>query len=232
MKSRFSIIRFALLMALSGNCYCFDTIAGSEIASVAKAELELRADGHVISLIGAVRDIKVSERSKSRIVAEKISPPLDSPRQKVLVDIEQNGVVLTKQVVWFAISKPIRALVYSKEYEKLMNGSSVAVVYATCDMLTHEKDAVENQELISGLRLKRHVKAGAPVLFSDFESLPDVTAGQFVEIESIRGSARILTGGKIVSEGKIGQSVFVIANDGESKISAKVVSGKRVVVEK
>lgn len=232
MNPRYGIVQFALAMALPCKCHSFATIAASDIASAARAEVEQRSEGHVITQIGEIRDVKVPDSSKWTIVAEKVNHPLVNPRQKVLVSIKQNGAVLANRVVWFAVSKPVRALVYSQAYGKLIQGSSVALVFSTCDTLAREADVVDNQELISGMRLKRNVREGAPVLYSDFESMPDVTAGQSVEIESIRGSARILSGGKVVSEGRIGQSVFVIANNGESKILAKVVSDKRVVVEK
>lgn len=231
MNPRFGIVQFALAMALPCKCHSFATIPANSIASAARAELEQRVEGHVISQIGEIRDVKVPDGSKWIIVVEKVSHPLVNPRQKVLVTIEQNGAVLANRVVWFAVSKPVRALVYSQAYGKLIHGSSVALVLSTYDMLTNETDVVDNQGLITGLRLKRNVREGAPALYSDFEVMPDVSAGQSVEIESIRGSARILSDGKVLSEGRIGQSVFVIANNGESKVRAKVVSDKRVVVE-
>lgn len=231
MNPGYGIVQFALAMALPCKCHSFATIAASDIASAARAEVEQRSEGHVITQIGDIRDVKVPDGSKWTIVAEKVIHPLVNSRQKVLVSIEHNGAVLANRVVWFAVSRPVRALVYSQAYGKLIHGSSVDLVLSTCDMLTHEKDIVENQELISGLRLKKNVKEGDPVLYSDFESMPEVTAGQSVEIESIRGSARVLSSGKALSEGRVGQSIFVIANNGESKIRAKVASDKHVVVE-
>lgn len=218
-------------LLLSSGFGAAEVIPGREIAQIAQAALKIEAKEMTITQIGSIYDIPISPGRRWSLSINDVNNSSAVSRSSVTIRIDLDGAFWRTCTVWFSVTKPMRTSVYSQSHVKGAHGNTLSLESAVSDMRNHEFDVVKGPILLSGLRLRRSVIAGSPILASDFEAIPDVVVGQSIEVESIHGSARILTNGRAVSEGLIGQSILVIVKDGEKSVRARIRSSNFVTVE-
>lgn len=90
---------------------------------------------------------------------------------------------------------------------------------------------VEDVAMLSDFRMRRSVRAGEPVLLSDFEPMPDVAERQAVGIEVQRGAVRLTTVGIALADARIGEIVSVRPDASAQVVRARVIAKQKVILD-
>lgn len=154
------------------------------------------------------------------------------PRAEVAVPVrlQVDGRPIRTLTVRFALRDERSVLSYAEAYAARSTGDAVRVQTARVDMTCCAGEPVADAQQLAGLRLKRGVRAGQPVLAGDFEALPDVQAQRPVAIEAAFGQVRLTAPGTALGDGRIGEKVAVRAESSGEIVQARVVAKQKVAV--
>lgn len=206
----------------------------AQLIAAAQAALEAKAgDAHLVAhfaSVGHVDDLSLSGTGAFTIRATVEDPWLRA-RIGVPVQVSVDDKKVSSVVVWFAMTAPIQARVYSAPYTRGTPGRSVDTRIGAVDLARTRGVSVPALDATAGLRLDRAVQAGEAVLPSDFEQVPDVQAQQSVRIDAISGVVRLSTTGRVLADGKIGQIIAVLPAGATQSVRARVVSNQAVTIE-
>lgn len=209
-------------------------IAADELIAVALADLQSRATAEGIAAqfkaVGHVDGVTVIAAGEIELEVDLTGAWL-RPRVGVPVRIKSGGTKVSSVTLWFAVTAMSEGNVYAADYPR---GASQAGLQLRTDKIdlarTHGRDS-----LVSGaggeMRLVRAVRAGQPVLAADFEPTPLVSAQQDISIETGNGRVRLVTKGRALGDGSLGQLISVLAAGATQPVRARVVSDKVVTVE-
>ncbi|ULU23704.1 flagellar basal body P-ring formation chaperone FlgA [Dyella terrae] len=200
------------------------TVVASRLVDAAQIVLRERLPGNgdaTLSTMGAPEDVRVPTGAVS-IKARDVSGRWPRSRVGVPVDVLVDGRVVRSATVWFAVSVRGKALTYSEDAAMGVPAQSLRTQAADIDMAALQETPVESPEALDGLRLRRPVQAGAPVLSSDFEKIPDVDRREKVRVLASYGAIHLTTHGVANSTGNAGDVVPVLVDGADVPVRARV----------
>lgn len=211
-------------------------VSAADLVEVArKAVLVKASDAGLevnVDAVGRVEDIYLQfDTSESpRLTAGALQEPWLRSRIGVPVRAEVGGRHASA-TVWLTVSAPAQGDVYTDGFPR---GELVGA-------LRHRTSQVDLARLqgrktvaiasMVGMRLRRAVHAGDPVLASDFEAVPMVTAQQMVNVQASRGAVRLLVPARALVDGDIGQTISVLPANATRPVRVRVVSPGVVTLE-
>lgn len=154
------------------------------------------------------------------------------PRQRIGVPValQVDGRTQRTLTIWAEVRDPRLVLTYALGSPAHSNAEQLQVLPATVDMACCDGVPVASPAELAGLRTRRSVRGGQPVLRGDFEPVPDVAAHEPVAIEVQRGHVRVTTVGQALRDANIGERVAVLPRDARQAVDAEVVAMGRVVI--
>jgi flagella basal body P-ring formation protein FlgA len=229
------ILAIALLL-LAGSSVAAEQqrVPASQLIAAAQTALEKKAgDAHLVAhfgVVGHIDDLSVAHTGAVDLHATVQDPWLRErigvPVQVLVADHKVSSVT-----VWFSVTAPIQATVYSASYARGALASSTRTQVGSVDLARTHGASMPALGDVAGLRLHRAVEAGEAVLPTDFEAVPDVQAQQPVRIDAVSGVVRLSTTGRALADGKIGQTIAVLPRGATEPVHALVVSPQVVTIE-
>jgi flagella basal body P-ring formation protein FlgA len=196
-------------------------------------QARLAATGHggaQVSVDAGVRD-QALPAGGVRIVVGDVAGRWPRPRVGVPVALEVEGRVARRLTVWAGIREPRSVLVYASAAAAHADAAALSSRSAVVDMACCADAPLPSLDAVGGQRLRGAVRAGEPVLASDFEATPDVVARGPVTIEVRRGAVRLTTAGIAVADAPVGARVAVRPEGATGMVEAKVTGKGKVVIE-
>lgn len=207
------------------------TVPAARVVATARAVLEAlplepgtRLD---LRVIGQPADAVVPAGSL-QIHAAPTSGRWPRSRMAVTVRLLLAGRPVRTETVWFAVKATRPLIVYAADTGQGTAAAEVRTQPSAVDTAQLHGHPVQSLATMKQQRLRHTMLAGAPVLQEDFEPVPDVDSRQQVTVLVRYGAIRMQTRGTALSAGDAGQTVAVLAADGESPVQA-LVTGKGVV---
>jgi flagella basal body P-ring formation protein FlgA len=204
---------------------------------VAKAESSLRAAVATLGVeatfaqAGRVLDVHLAADGAYELRVAPLAGAWLRPRVAVPVEVHVGGRRVSTANLWFAVSAPVPSPVYAGDYARGAIADNVRAVDGTADLARTHGERAPSLDTLAGLRLRKPVKAGQPLLASDFEPAPAVQAQQPVRIESRHGAIVLQTTGRALADADVGELVAVLPSQGERPVRARVVSPQAVLLE-
>ena len=204
---------------------------------LARAEAALRESTHALGVpvkltaVGRLRDVRLPGDAAYELRVGPMPAASLRPRVAVPVEIHVGGRRVSTANVWFAVSAQMPAPVYTADFAKAQDAQGVRVREGQADLARTRGEPPSDLDAVAGLRLRHAVRAGEPLLASDFEVAPDVQAQQVVQIESVHGPVRIRTTGRALADARLGEFVAVLPSHAERPVRARVVSPQAVLIE-
>lgn len=194
-------------------------------ASEADVRIDLAVAGRVRGLdfpgaIGIVPEVSVAH--------------WDGPwlRSRVGVPVEVRvGGRKTTSTVWFAVTATARGELYANGFARGEPAEKLVYRTGSVDLARQQGERAADSASLTGMRLRRAVRAGDPVLASDFEPMPLISARQTVRVLVLRGAVRLSVPAQALADGDAGQTIPVLPASATSPIKARVVSSEEVTLE-
>ena len=161
-------------------------------------------------------------------LAENWSP---ARRMCVWVDVEIDGRGYRSIPVWFTV-KALRQVHVARQ--KLRAGELLRAEDLGSDWVdaaTLASTPLAADAPLTGLRLRRAVDAGRPLLVSAVETRPAVLRNQPVDVELVLGAVRLQTAGIALRDARIGETVMIRNPASNERFGALVVAEGTVRVE-
>lgn len=186
----------------------------------------------------SVRIDRVSGLREQRLPAENLALEIGAiagrwPRKvaAVPVSIRVDGRAVRVLEARVEASDPRVVLVYAQARAAETPVAELTLATATVDLIDRETAPLTSTESLVGLRTRRGVRAGQPVMHADFEPVPDVARRDRVEIEVRRGAVRIATVGTALADARVGETVAVLPMNADAAVIARVRAKQKVEVD-
>ncbi len=198
-------------------------------AAVTQRLREADSSARVLGVSG-VRDQSLP---KGRVTLEvgAIAGRWPRARAGVPVRVSVDGRVVRTVTAWVALGDLRNVLTYAEPASAKTPVDALRLVAGDVDMICCDGAAAASVDTLAGTRVRRQVRAGEPVLLSDFEPLPDVAERQQVAIEVVRGPVRLTTVGTALADGRIGQVIAVRPDASERTVKARVTAKRMVALD-
>ena len=201
------------------------TIAAARLVDAAQAELDACLGGDKaaaqVSLVGKPEDIPVLG-GKVALKARKPAGRWPRARVSVPVDVLVDGVVVRSTTVWFAVSVQHEVPTYSADAALGTAASVLKLASQAEDIAGLQGTPLTDPHQLDGMRLRRAVTAGSPVVLEDFERIPDVDRQQRVEVLESYGVIRLDAKGTAIGRGNAGDTVLVQVDGAEAPVRARI----------
>ncbi|MFT3806727.1 flagellar basal body P-ring formation chaperone FlgA [Arenimonas sp.] len=225
-----------LWLLLGAPAFAADAAASAErIVSVAREALLARAQAEGIDVlvepVGRVQSVSAAASEVAEVAVIDWQSPWLRSRVGVPVQVRAASGISSTVVVWFALSAPKEGLVYAQDAARGASGAQTPTTMARYDLARSGEPALSSPEAIVVQRLRRSVRAGMPVLASDFEAIPTVQAQQPVRIAVAQGAVRLDVAGRALVDGETGQIISVLPSHATEPVRARVVSSQVVTLE-
>lgn len=202
-----------------------------EVASVVAQRLRDAGSDARISGIDGVRDQSLPAGRVELSVGE-IAGRWPRTRAGVPVRVEVDGRLVRTLTAWVTLRDMRVVLTYADAAAARTPAEALRLLPADVDMTCCDAAAaVAATGDLAGMRLRRSARAGAPVLATDFEPMPEVSARERVDIEVDRGMVRLRTRGVALMDGRIGERIQVRPDAAEEAIVARVVATRKVRID-
>jgi flagella basal body P-ring formation protein FlgA len=144
------------------------------------------------------------------------------PRERFTVDVQflRGGRVVGKASVGFALHAGVDGWVYARDAHGHEDAGSVAMERRTVDAA---RGTPVSPDELSGMRLRRNVRAGQTVAMTDFERIPDVDNRQPVQLRAAFGEITVESAGLALRAGTRGDVVTVQVDGATAPVKATVV---------
>lgn len=224
-------LAFAVLGASPGSV---QHVQGDDVATRVQQELQARTVA-----IGSAAQVRIATRVADqslpagplRIEIGEVAGRWPRARAGVPVRLNVDGYAPRPLTVWVSASDPRTVMAYTADYAAGTSGASVGAAPAVIDMVCCDPATVAGPHELSERRLRRPVRAGAPVLAADLEPLPAVTAQQAVAIAVERGPVRIVMPGVALQDGAMGEHIAVRTQSSHHAVQVRVVAKGQVIVD-
>lgn len=137
----------------------------------------------------------------------------------------------TTATVWFSVSAPVSGEIYADGFARGEPAGKLAYRTGIVDLARQQGQRTAVPAALAGMRLHRSVRVGDPVLASDFEPVPMVSARQTVRVLATSGAVRLSVPARALADGDAGQTIPVLPASATSPIRARVVSSEVVTLE-
>ena len=204
-----------------------ETARAAVLAKAAAAGLQV-----VVDVAGRVQDLPLptGTSAPSRLTAGHWQEPWLRPRIGVPVAVEVGGRE-TSVTVWLAVSAPAQGAVYLDGFARGAPVESLRYTTGEVDLArTHGMKTVAPTSM-PDTRLRRAVREGDPVLASDFEPTPMISARQLVSLQTTKGAVSLSVPGRALGDGDVGQTISVLPSNATRPVRARVVSTGVVTLE-
>lgn len=227
---------FAIVLALSATAPAVRTQAVSvadlqravETAVIARLR-DARSPARVVVVEG-LRDQTLPD-GHVRLDVGTIAGRWPRARAGVPVRMLVDGRVVRTLTAWVVLSDVRSVPTFADAASAKSPAETLRLVPGDVDMTCCGDAAVVDADALSGLRVRRAVRAGEPALQSDFEPMPDVVERQSVGIEVVRGTVRVTTTGTALGDARIGQIVSVRPDASSEAVRARVIAKQKVILE-
>ena len=192
----------------------------------------LRDDGRAasVSVVGRVADQRLPV-GRARVAVGDVGGPWPRIRAGVPVHLLVDERAVRSMTVWVEINEEREVMAYAADYPARRAGAGVAMRMTRINMACCTGHAVNVASEVSTLRTVHAVRAGAPVMQSDFEPMPDVVAQQRVDVEVARGPVHLSTVGTAMTDARIGDLVPVRAEPAQTLVRGRVIARNKVRVD-
>lgn len=199
------------------------SIPDARVVAVARAALPKAVPGtsRTISVIGHPGVVRVPSGTLS-IKAQNVEGRWPRARVAVPVRIRVNGKPAAQVTVWFAVREEAQALVFDQDEPK---GTPVDRIHAhdrNVDLARARTAPVVTLNSLHGMRLKRAVLAGMPVVQGDFEVTPLVDTQANVDVKVNYGPIHMNAQGTALASGEAGDVIPVLVNGATSPVRARI----------
>lgn len=197
------------------------------LSKAAAAGLMVRVD-----VAGRVQDLPLPAAASgpAQLMAGRWQEPWLRPRIGVPVVVEVGGRETTA-TVWLAVSAPAQGAVYQDGFARGVRAESLRYTTGEVDLArTHGMKTVAPTSMEQA-RLRRAVREGDPVLASDFEPMPIVSARQLVSLHTTKGAISLSIPGRALGDGDAGETISVLPSNATRPVRARVVSNGVVTLE-
>lgn len=152
-------------------------------------------------------------------------------RAGVPVRLSVDGRVVRTLTAWVELSDVRRVLTYADRATVKSPADALRLVAGDVDMICCDGAVAPSADALAGMRVRRAVRAGEPVLLADFEPMPDVVERQRVGIEVVRGPVRLTTTGTALADGRIGQVIAVKPDASANTVKARITAKHTVTLD-
>ena len=235
-----SRLLFALLVAwlpphACGQDLAPQSVAGEKLIASAREALDQKASVAEGTLevvpVGVLAPSRLSEGSYE-LRAGEIRGEWPRRRVGVPVQVWQNGVMLHSRMVWFSVRWWKEALAYARPATSGDPASAESVHRIRMDVTGIESLPGNDVSWMEGMRFRRAVRVGQPVLKSDFESVPVVGRDQEVQVSVQIGLVHLVTKGLASQEGAMDEVIDVRPEGSQRSVRARIVAKNEVQIER
>lgn len=236
MRSFCFAILFALCAAaLSGRAVAGGRVAAAELVESARAAVQAKAAeaGMRIELevAGRVADVGYPEDAAvPQVTALDWHEPWLRSRIGVPVEVRAGGR-RTVVTVWFVASVPASGDVYADGFARGEQADRLSYRTGQVDLARLQGKRTAMPASLAGMRLRHAVRAGDPVMASDFEPIPMVSARQTVRVLVNRGAVSVSVAARALADGDAGRTIPVLPSGATRPVRARVISSEAVMLE-
>lgn len=212
---------FLLLCSLSVAGAAAASSRGDDVVSTARRSVET-----ALAAYGTSVALAVTGRPSASVpgdVSLRALPVVGRfPRERFTVDVQQvrHGRVIGVSTVSFALHVRAEGWVYARDAQSHEEAASIAMERRPVDVA---RAATITPEATAGMRLKRSVRAGQPIVMADFERVPDVDNRQPVRLRAAFGEITVESAGTALRAGNRGDVVTVQVAGATRPVKATVV---------
>lgn len=211
-------------------------VSAAELTETARAAVLAKASEAGVQVdvevAGRVQDLQLRTDAPESpsVTAGRWQEPWLRPRIGVPVHAEAGGKRATA-TVWLAVSAPAQGEVYMEGFARGAPAETLRCQSGRVDLARSQGKKTVVPASMLGMRLRRAVRAGDPVLASDFEAVPTVSAQQTVSVQATRGAVSLSVPGRALGDGDAGQTISVLPSNATRPVRARVVSPGVVTLE-
>lgn len=220
-----AILAIVLLMPAASFAADVQQVDPGQVLEVARASLKDKlantAGRTSLVALGAPEVMRVPA-GKMELKVRPVQGAWPRSRVGVPVDISVNGQVVRSATVWFALQIERQAMTYGEAYPLGASASRLQMESGDIDVATISEAPIDSRDAIAGMRLRRAVRAGDPVLMKDFEAVPVVDRSDRVQVLASYGVIHLTTHGTANEPGGIGDIVAVLVDGAEAPSRARV----------
>lgn len=225
---------FAALAAFASTTDGGQTLGATEIAAhverTVSGRLKAMGSTAVVERIEGVR-ARTLPPGRTEIGVDAFAGRWPRKQAGVPVRLTVNGRLVHTMTARVVLKDERSVPTYAESMPARRPASDLRLTTRTVDMLCCEGSNVSAQDEISGLRTRRAVYAGRPVMQADFEPMPEVAARDRVEIGVTRGPVHIATVGIALGDARLGERVEIRPEHSDAVVAAHVVAKRKVMVD-
>lgn len=221
---------FALMLAAATTATLSAERQRDAVAAAIAGRLRTTQSTARIVAIDGLRDQSLPA-GRATIEVGAIAGRWPRARAGVPVRLSVDGRTVRTLTAWVLLDDMRRVLTYAATNAARTPATALRLAPGEVDMTCCASPAVQDTAEIAALRLRRAVRAGEPVLASDFEPMPAVAARAQVEIEVEQGAVRLRTQGIALADGSLGASVPVRPEGAQSVVTARVIATGKVRID-
>ena len=191
--------------------------------------LEARGLRSVVQAVGRPEALRLPAGARlSARLAEGWAP---ARRMCVWIDVEAGGRGYRSVPVWFTVKaqQPVLVARHSVRAGESLRAENLETAWV--DIATLRSPPLPATAALTGLRLKRAVEAGEPLLIAAVEARPAVQRNQAVDVQLALGAIRLQLAGIALRDARLGESIKVRNPVTNEQFVALVVSEGTVRVE-
>lgn len=207
-----------------------DLVAVARTAVLAKAsDAGLQVS---VEVAGRVQDLQLQADASepAQVTAGQWQEPWLRSRIGVPLQVNAGGRQASA-TVWLAVSAPVQGEVYTDGFVRGEPAVALRYQAGQVDLARTQGKKTVIPASMPGMRLRRAVRAGDPVLASDFEPVPMVSAQQTVNVQATRGAVNVSVPGRALGDGDAGQMISVLPSNATRPVRARIVSPGVVTLE-
>lgn len=236
MKLHLAAIALSLTCATQA-CLAAQVVTPESLIACARAALETRSVGLTGELEFMPRTglsaSQVDSEGQVRIEAGAVEGTWPRRRVGVPVQIWVNEQRAQSRMVWFTVHWWQDVPVYVRDAQASDRADALLTQVARTDLAgVVDADRVgAPSEMTPDLRLRRAVRAGQPVLESDFEPVPAVARRDRVTLTVSEGPIELRTAAIAQGDGEVGERVKVLPDGAGHWVLARVTARNEVAIE-
>lgn len=206
-----------------------DTLRSQVESTIAQRLREAASPARIVAIDG-VRD-QVLPAGVLRVDVGAVAGRWPRARAGVPVRIMVADRHVRTLTAWVVLRDVRTVQTYAAPLSARSPVTELRLVQGDVDMTCCGGVVLEDVAMLSDFRMRRSVRAGEPVLLSDFEPMPDVSERQVVSIEVQRGAVRLTTVGIALADARIGENVSVRPDASAQAVRARVIAKQKVILD-
>lgn len=225
---------FAALAAFASTTDGGQTLGATEIAAhverTVSGRLKAMGSTAVVERIDGVR-AQTLPPGRTEIEVDAFAGRWPRKQAAVPVRLSVDGRHVLAMTVRVVLKDERTVPTYAESMPARRPASDLRLTMRTVDMLCCDGSGVSAQDDLTGLRMRRAVRAGQPAMRNDFEPAPEVAARDRVEIGVTRGPVHIATVGIALADARLGERVEIRPEHSDAVIAARVIAKRKVMVD-